>query len=302
MAGRSSGRLFFILLSLMASLPSPSHSGEIAVYWGQGDDNNEGTLTQTCATGRYNYILIGFLSQFGKGQPAKLNLAGHCDPASGGCARVSNGIRACQGRGIKVLLSIGGGAGSYDLSSSDDAQQVANYLWNNFLGGQSNSRPLGDAALDGIDFDIEQGAGLHYGQLGQALKNLANQAGKTVLLSAAPQCPFPDQYIGKAINTGIFDFVWVQFYNNQPCEYSNGDISRLTASWFNSWANIPAGKVFLGLPAGIAAASSGYIPKEVLISQVLPAIKRAPKYGGIMLWSKQYDDKSGYSEAVKGSV
>lgn len=47
--------------------------------------------------------------------------------------------------------------GSYSLSSPDDATEVANYLWNNFLGGQSSNRPLGSAVLDGIDFDIESG-------------------------------------------------------------------------------------------------------------------------------------------------
>ena len=53
------------------------------------------------------------------------------------------------------MLSIGGHNGSCSLSSTDDARQVATYLWNNFLEGQSSSRPLGAAVLDGIDFDIE---------------------------------------------------------------------------------------------------------------------------------------------------
>jgi chitinase len=34
---------------------------------------------------------------------------------------------------------------------------MAAYLWNNYLGGTSPSRPLGDAVLDGVDFDIELG-------------------------------------------------------------------------------------------------------------------------------------------------
>ncbi|KAK6777338.1 hypothetical protein RDI58_024055 [Solanum bulbocastanum] len=37
------------------------------------------------------------------------------------------------------------------------AREVATYLWNNFLGGKSSSRPLGDAVLDGTDLDIEGG-------------------------------------------------------------------------------------------------------------------------------------------------
>ncbi|KAK9202267.1 hypothetical protein WN944_017477 [Citrus x changshan-huyou] len=59
---------------------------------------------------------------------------------------------------LAFLPTIGnGGAGNYYLSFSEDARQVADYLWNNFLGGQSSARPLGNAVLDGIDFGIERG-------------------------------------------------------------------------------------------------------------------------------------------------
>uniref|UniRef100_A0A2N9GC87 GH18 domain-containing protein n=1 Tax=Fagus sylvatica TaxID=28930 RepID=A0A2N9GC87_FAGSY len=106
------------------------------------------------------------------------------------------------------LLHHGGGVGSYSLSSGNDAKQVANFLQNNYLGGRSNSRPLGDAVLDGIDFDIEQ--------------------------------------------------------------------------------------------APAAAPSDGFIPAHELKSQVLPSIKSSPKYGGVMLWNKKYDN--GYSSSIKGAV
>jgi chitinase len=39
----------------------------------------------------------------------------------------------------------------------------------NFLGGQSSSRPLGDATLDGVDFDIETGSGQFWDDLARAL-------------------------------------------------------------------------------------------------------------------------------------
>ncbi|CAA6653966.1 unnamed protein product [Spirodela intermedia] len=302
MASLNNTRLFLLFgFAFMLSLASQAHGGQIAVYWGQGNNKNEGTLRQTCETGRYSYVIIAFLNEFGEGRAPKLNLAGHCDPASGGCISVSDGIRACQGRGIKVLLSIGGGVGSYGLSNPNDAQQVASYLWNNFLGGQSNFRPLGNAALDGIDFDIEQGSDVFYGDLGRALKNLGQQAGKTVLLSAAPQCPFPDRFLGRAINTGVFDFVWVQFYNNPPCQYSNGTPA---GSGRHGQTTGPTSHR-QGVPGASrcpAAAGSGFLPPQVLISQVLPAIKSSPKYGGIMLWNKLFDDVTGYSNAVKGSV
>ncbi|KAL6291595.1 hypothetical protein ACE6H2_009105 [Prunus campanulata] len=177
------------LLSLVAVLVLAvgAKAGGIAIYWGQ--NGNEGTLAETCASGNYQFVNIAFLSSFGNGQTPVINLAGHS-------------------KGIKVILSIGGGAGSYSLTSADDARQVATYLWNNFLGGHSSSRPLA----------------------------------------------------------------------------------------------IPAHKIFLGLPAAPQAAGSGFIPATDLNSQILPAIKNSAKYGGVMLWSKYYDDITGYSSSIKNHV
>lgn len=171
-------------------------------------------------------------------------------------------------------------------------------MWDNFLGGQSNSRPLGDAVLDGIDFDIEGGTSQHWDELAKALSNFSKQ--KKVYLTAAPQCPFPDAWLGGALGTGLFDYVWVQFYNNPPCQYS-GNADNLKNSW-NQWTSNLSGsaQLFLGLPAAPEAAGSGYIPPDVLKSEVLPSIKTSPKYGGVMLWSRQYDKD--YSSAIKPIV
>ncbi|KAJ6294960.1 hypothetical protein OIU76_022948 [Salix suchowensis] len=233
--------LTLLLSILLVSFCKPSNGAGIAIYWGQ--DGGEGSLADTC----------------------------HCDPSAGTCTVFSDQIKSCQSQGIKVLLSIGGAGGSYSLSSADDAGQVASYIWNNFLGGQSSSRPLGDAILDGVDFDIEAGSGQFWDDLARALKGFNQQ----LHLAAAPQCPFPDAHLDTAIKTGLFDYVWVQFYNNPPCQYS-GD----------------------ALPE--AAPSGGFIPANDLITKVLPSIKSSPKYGGVMLWNKRYD--IGYSDAIKGSV
>lgn len=296
MASRS---LLLITAILMFALIKGSYGGGIAIYWGQ--NGNEGTLAETCATGKYKFVNIAFLATFGNGQTPMINLAGHCDPYSNGCTGMSDDIRSCQRRGIKVMLSIGGGAGSYFLASSDDARQVATYLWNNFLGGSSSSRPLGDAVLDGIDFDIEGGTTEHWDELARYLAGHSKK-GKKVYLTAAPQCPFPDTWVGKALKTGLFDYVWVQFYNNPPCQYNSGDISNLENAWKQWTSDIPATKIFLGLPASPEAAGSGFIPADDLTSQVLPAIKGSHKYGGVMLWSKYYDDQSGYSASIKSDV
>lgn len=108
--------------------------------------------------------------------------------------------------------------------------------------------------------------------------------------------------MGSALNTRLFDYVWIQFYNNPPCSYTSGNTQNLFDSW-NKWTtSIKAQKIFLGLPAAPEAAGSGYIPPDVMISQILPILKKSRKYGGVMLWSKFWDDKNGYSSSILASV
>ncbi|KAJ8491882.1 hypothetical protein OPV22_013603 [Ensete ventricosum] len=202
----ASHNLSSLLVALLVFIfAASSHAGSIAVYWGQ--NGNEGGHADNCNTRIYSYVMLSFLTTFGNGQTLVLNLAGHYDPPSDTCTSLSSDIGACQSQGIKVLLSLGGSSGNYSMSSSDDDVSVAIYLWDNYLGGSSSSRSLGNVVLDDIDFDIEQGGPDHYDELVKQLSNLGNQTTK-VYLSAAPQCPYPDQYVGNALQTGLFDYVW----------------------------------------------------------------------------------------------
>lgn len=279
-------------------------AANISVYWGQ--NGGEGSLAETCGTGRYAFVIIAFLSVFGGGRTPVLSLPGHCDPEGGGCAGLGNDIGYCQSRGIKVLLSIGGGGHSYSLSSASDAQAVARYLWFSFLGGDDGrSRPFGnDAALDGIDLDIENGNSSYYDVLAENLRSVSKEAvaaGKRYLLTAAAQCPFPaDASLGPALGTGLFDHVWVKFYNNPRCQYAPGDVSNLRSAWEQWTRALPSSaSVFLGLPASPAAAASGYIDPQALVSQVLPVVQGSANYGGIMLWNSYYDMASRYSTELQ---
>ncbi|KAI3451087.1 hypothetical protein Pfo_007752 [Paulownia fortunei] len=261
-------KLSFALLISTCLFLSFSEAGRIAVYWGQ--NGNEGTLSETCATGNYDFVNLAFLATFGNGQTPMINLAGHCDPTTNGCTSLSSDIKSCQAKGIKVMLSLGGASGSYYLASAQDARQVATYLWNNFLGGKSSSRPLGDAVLDGIDFDIEGGTDQHWDDLARYLSAYSKR-GKKVYLSAAPQCPFPDAWIGGALQTGLFDYVWVQFYNN-PCQYSSG-MTNLEEAW-KQWVTIKTNKIFLGLPAAPEAAGSGFILQVCLLQKCFQPLRK----------------------------
>lgn len=55
-----------------------------------GQNGNEGTLAETCATGNYEFLNLAFLATFGSGRKPMMNLAGHCDPYSNGCTGLSS--------------------------------------------------------------------------------------------------------------------------------------------------------------------------------------------------------------------
>nr|GMD72379.1 acidic endochitinase-like [Ipomoea batatas]GME17199.1 acidic endochitinase-like [Ipomoea batatas]GME20486.1 acidic endochitinase-like [Ipomoea batatas] len=268
-----------VTLLLLSSLNiSLGLGGELGIYWGQ--NGLEGSLRDTCDTNYYNIVNIGFLTTFGNGRPPFLNLAGHCDP--GQCKFLSDEIRYCKTKGIKERGTVSMGQLSWGRVSVKATRGS-------------------DESLDGIDFDIEIGTNQYYDVLAKALSELGEGAGQKVYLSAAPQCPFPDYYLEEAINTGLFDYVWVKFYNNPICQYNNGDPTNLFYYWNHYWSTIPTGKLFLGLTASPEAApSGGFIPADILISEVLPVIKATPIYGGVMLW----DETSGhaYSSKIKPYV
>ncbi|XP_058740630.1 acidic endochitinase-like [Vicia villosa] len=290
-----------LFLLIFLTLFTSTNAGDIVVYWGQNE--REGSLTQTCNTGLYKIVNIAFLAIFGNGRKPQLNLAGHCNPLSNGCKSLSIDIKNCQKKGIIIILSIGGGVGGYSLSSNEDARIVGDFIWNNFLGGTSRSRPLGDAVLDGVDFDIEVGGGeVFYSELARRLFQSQHRGNKKVYLTAAPQCPFPDQNLKSALSTGLFDYVWVQFYNNGPCQYDSSNPNKFQKSW-NQWiSTVKVSKIYVGVPASLSSASSGFVPTRVLVSQVLPFVKRSSKYGGVMLWDRFADKQNGYGRIIKGFV
>ena len=104
------------------------------------------------------------------------------------------------------------------MTSDDQAETFAQSIWDNFLGGTSSTRPFGDAILDGVDLDIEGGSPLYWDVFVTKLRSLAaSDSSKSYYVTAAPQCPFPDAWLGTALNAVAFDAVYVQFYNNGGC-------------------------------------------------------------------------------------
>jgi len=94
-----------------------------------------------------------------------------------------------------------------------------------FIGNDSSVlRPFNKTILDGVDLDIEAvGEGINYysyfiNQLRTLFKLLP--VTKSYYISGAPQCPYPDAYLGATIASAgsMIDYLFIQFYNNPYCQ------------------------------------------------------------------------------------
>jgi chitinase len=283
----------------------------LVVYWGQngtggrnpGDRTQyEKELDETCDQNpHYDAIVLGFVITFGDALNAsggpRLNFSFHCEtpydeanPVLLRCPQIERGIIACQQKRKKVLLSLGGASGSYTFASDQQAETFAQTTWDMFMGGNSPIRPFGTAIIDGIDLDIEGGLPTGYTAYVRKLRALTRtDASRRYLITGAPQCPFPDAYMGpgpgKVLGdaANLFDYLWPQFYNNH-CFFGGATFAENLASW----TGLQGPKIFIGLPAS-ADAGGGYVDPADL-PRVMGLVGRgggSPQ--GIMLWDASYD-------------
>ncbi|GJN25640.1 hypothetical protein PR202_gb13493 [Eleusine coracana subsp. coracana] len=288
---------FLLLVALLSQhltsgLAAANGRGDIGVYWGR--NKYEGTLREACDTGLYNTVMISFLSAFGHGKYT-LDLSDHSESEYD----IGIDIKHCQSKGILVLLSIGGQGGEYWLPSSKSAADLADYLWTAFLGGgRAGVRlPFGDAAVDGVDFFIDQGATEHYDEVAKRLKDYTkySRVGRAMVLAATTRCGFPDQRLEKALDTGLFDRVHVKLFGeDRKC------MSTPRESWEKWAAAYPRSKVFVVVVASpdTAAAPAGYLPPRDLYYRVLQFVMRRRNYGGIVIWNRYFDKKTHFSSAL----
>ena len=215
-----------------------------------------------------------------------------------------------------VMLAAADSCG-YGFSSGEDAAETALNIWQLFLGGYPNKkstvRPFGNAVLDGIDLDIECAANgtnpTHYSafvqQLRALMSNSSNPSAATAslgtasyLITAAPQCVFPDAYLGPVIeglmltNSAMqIDYLWPQFYNNPTCQFSTADKGASFQQSFQNWSSwaasaAPSMEVLVGLPASTSAAATGYMSADDEEDQVKLIRKgNSTNFDGVMLWS-----------------
>ena len=174
-------------------------------------------------------------------------------------------------------------------------------------GSSSVNRPFDDASVNGFDFDFESTV-THMPAFGNKLRELMDGAGDDYLLTAAPQCPYPDAADGEMLAGQVsFDIVWVQFYNNF-CglqNYQPGGGNFNFGDWDN-WAKTvsknPNVKVMIGAPASTTAAGSGYVDTNQL-STIIDYSKQFTSFGGVMMWdASQAYANDGFLQGVRSAL
>lgn len=300
----------------------------IAIYWGQngwggahpGDpDSWEPPLVEVCQDPAYDIILLSFVTSFVSARNAdglpETNFSYHCEtplddanPFLLRCPEIEAGIEACHARGKRVLLSLGGAAGSYGFTGDAQAEQFADTVWDLFLGGNAAPRPFGSAILDGVDLDIEGGGVVGYSAFVNRLRaRMDSDPARSYYITAAPQCPFPDAFMGPAPGRPLgdvpqlFDYVFVQFYNNY-CNYNQ--LSSFEAA-FQQWAALyEAGgpELYVGLPATPEAAQAASFVSREDLSALVAYASTHEGFAGIMLWDVSYDQNSDEGGETYGAL
>jgi len=292
---------------------------KMVVYWGQNAVYNqhrepsrwEKPLSHFCTQTRYDVVVLAFMHIFFDGRqkdsmPA-LNFAFHCEKGSAEypfllrCPKIEAAIKQCQANGKQVLISLGGAVGGYGFKNDGEAKQFAGRVWNLMLGGSELQalRPFGTAQLDGVDLDIEGGHPTGYSAFIRELRQLEKGSGKHYIIGAAPQCPFPDAFLGPAPGKAfgdvptMIDEIYIQFYNNY-CQ--TGDAAQFYPNlrqWLDYSAKNNGPMIYVGMPSDDRAAYQRGNHRSVAeVRTMYNKIKDEPRFGGFMLWDASFDQNN----------
>lgn len=171
-----------------------------------------------CSNNNVDIVILAFVSDFfgqngyptasfGPGCSGPNEAQAATAPGLPDCSELAIEIQQCQQIGKKVLVSVGGYIANSSFTSDTQARQFADTLWNLFGAGTGDDpalRPFGaGVTVDGFDIDNENHDSTGYPTLATELRGLFYQdSSKTYYLSAAPQCPAPDDSMGWYV-TGV---------------------------------------------------------------------------------------------------
>jgi chitinase len=274
----------------------------VAVYYGTTPATTEGGLTALCSNPNVDIVILSFVFSFfnangypsidfGPGCSSQTSAQADTAPGLKDCSALAPEITACQAMDKKVLLSLGGYNSNTSFESETQATTFASTLWDLFGAGDSldtDLRPFGtDVIVDGFDLDNENHSTEHYETFATALREqFDTDDSKIYYLSAAPQCPIPDESIPLGALQQA-DFVWVQFYNNPSCNIDTPGFRQNFQAWSDllaSGTQVRVPRLYIGA-AGFEGAGSGYVKGSGLGTRVRTARGLyVENFGGVMLW------------------
>lgn len=278
------------------------------VYWGQnggGVVENNDLATYCTKNSGVDIVVLAFLYQYGNGNKIAAGTIGQsCSIATSGegqnCDKLAKAIDTCKSNGVKIIMSLGGAAGAYSLSSKEEAEIIGQNLWQAYgnLNGANSSvpRPFGKTFVNGWDFDIEASSGNQFypDMIAKLRGNFASDPSNKYFITGAPQCPIPEPNMNDMITKAKFDYLWVQFYNNPSCSLG-GTINF--DDWKKNVANTTSAsaKIFIGVPAspfGATGTESGarYYLDPAKLASLIGEHKSDSAFGGVMMWAAGFSD------------
>ena len=287
----------------------PAHV--LAGYW-QDFTNSATALTLASVPTSYNLVDVAFASTdaandggvtFSVDSGLSSALGGYTD------AQFTADVATLHSRGQKVVLSVGGQNGTISVASSSAATNFANSVY-------SLMKQYG---FDGVDLDLENGVTPTY--MAQALEDLHNLAGSSLIITLAPQTidmqSTGSDYFALALDIkSILTISFTQYYNSgtmNGCDgnvYAEGTENFVTALACTQFqGGLSQSQVGIGLPATSAAApDGGYVSPSTVNAELDCLAAKAncgsyvpptawPGIGGAMDWSINWDASSGYAFA-----
>ncbi len=278
----------------------PRHT--LVGYWHNFTNPSGPTIPIREVSNDFDVIVVAFGDDAGNG-----NVSFTVDPGAGGEAQFIADVAAARARGKKVVLSLGGQNGTVTLNN---AAQVTNFV-------DSMEDVIRYFGFDGVDIDLESGAGVLHGapvqtNLVTAIKQLNARIGPSFYLSMAPEHPYVQG--GFSAYSGIWgaylpiidglreelDLIHVQYYNNgalySPYSQSGlaeGSVDMLVGASLmlieGFRTNNNTGPVFnglrpdqvaFGLPSGPSSANSGQA-SSATIANALNCLTRLQSCGTI---------------------
>jgi chitinase len=262
----------------------PKHA--LIGYWHNFTNPSGDTYRIRDVAPEWDVIMISFADDAGNGAVA-FNL----DKNAGTEAEFIADVAAKRAQGKKVILSLGGQEGRMTLSSKENVTNFVNSL----------HAIITKYGFDGIDLDLESGAGVVLGtpiinNLIDAVKQLKAKVGPSFYLSMAPEHPYVQG--GYVAYSGIWgaylpiidglrddlNMIHVQYYNNGGLwtPYSNGALNEGTVDGLvggslmliegfktvggTGWEfkGLRPDQVAFGVPSGRSSANTGFVTNQVV--------------------------------------